>query len=213
MSSGIQEIRRICAAQQRRNAVTINAIGWMAMAGGGVLLIDVFRPLGDTPWAVASGIVIGAGLSMLVADIVFRRLDRAHPVLEPGLSYTEYEFIQAETDERDAGEGERRADEAPSKGRTARAQGLSPSPVEIETAARSRAGETRHPEQHQSEAGENAGSVSGRDAGDGDGDAGRAGERIPGLERLSRSDPGHSAPPRSGDHAAIQPSRARQVER
>lgn len=99
MSSELSDIRRICAAQQRRNAVTINAIGLVMLAGGGVLVVDVVRPVGDVLWAAGAGLAIGAGLSMFAADIAFRRMDRRHPVLDPGLHYTEYEFVQAEADE------------------------------------------------------------------------------------------------------------------
>lgn len=213
MSSELSYIRRICAAQQRRNAVTINAIGWVALVGGGVLVVDVVRPVGDVLWAAGAGLAIGAGLSMLAVDIVFRRLDSKHPVLDPGLHYTEYEFVEAEADEGGAGEGERRADKAPSEGGAARAQGLSPLLVEVETVARSRAGKSAEPQEEKPEADQHAGPETGRDAGDGNGRAGGTGKPVPGLERLSRPDPRHSDSPNPTLPAAIQPGRASSVER
>jgi hypothetical protein len=111
----ISEMQRIAAAQQRRNARAEAVFSVMLLPLGFGLVLGAFRIVGEAVF-IASGSLILATVGLaFIADRVFARRDRAHPFLEPGLSCTEYEFIQAEGDADDAGEGERRADASTSK--------------------------------------------------------------------------------------------------
>jgi hypothetical protein len=183
------------------------------MAGAILIVVDVFWPVDQLLWTVGVCLALGAGLSMFAADATFRRLDARHAFLEPGLRHTEYEFVQAAPDKGGSGKTEGRADEAPLEGGPPRAQRLAPLLIKVETASRACAGKPRDTQKEQPKADQHALTETARDACHGNGRSCRSGERVPGLERLSRPDPRHSTTPVADTAAPIQPPRVRNVER